>query len=644
MPCATKAIWTPTVDYIKTTRIYSLMRACGFDDYDAFAEFCLQEPEKHWRAALDQMDIEFDRDFDQLADESKGKPWPEWFQNGQFNCVTPIIALSENTDTAQEIAVVCENEAGQITEITRAELVQQVRKMAASLQSAGIVKGDRIAMLLPNCAEAVFLPLACAYLGAILVPLYSGFGPKPIIDRVQHCRAKLLVTAKETTRNQKTVSFLPTVQKVLSKCSSLEKVFVVRARDKESCDDIISSWTYEDGSPIQSPPIATDPNDPVMIIYTSGTTGKPKGTVHSHGGFPLRIAYDLAFIFNVESGDRFFWFSDMGWMIGPMVVFGPLLLGATSIVYEGSPTTPDATRLLDVASRHKVTHFGSAPTLSRGWKAAGILPKDEFRSSLKILMTAGEVIDPGTFIYLFHDIGGGKPVINYSGGTEVSGGLLVNVPVKPIAPSLFNASGPGISLSIRHEDGSKVEETREEVGELAIDGIFPGMTHGLWEAPDVYLSTYWARFPGCWSHGDLVQKHEDFWEIRGRADDVLKLSGRRIGPSEIEALLVNVSDIEAVAAIGLPDDRQGETLHIFAVTVHKDNGKITQQIERCIIENLGKAFRPSGIHIVSDLPRTRNNKIMRRVIKQVASGQEIGDISSLDNPNSLADIPRVGIA
>ncbi|MEC9264885.1 MAG: AMP-binding protein [Pseudomonadota bacterium] len=635
MPDRIEPVWIPDPDAIARTRLHRLMLAMGCEDYESFRLACLHDPERHWREALRRIGLRFETDFDQLVDLSGGKAWPRWFPGGRFNCVAPVLARAEAADNSDDIALISETEEGEVRRFTRRAFVYGIRCMAAALKAEGIGKGDRVAMLLPNMAEAAMLPLACAYLGAVIVPLYSGFGAKPIADRVNHSGAKVLITCVAVRRNGRDIALMETVVEAAKECPGLTRILsLTREEDNASIPaDPEAVWDPFAKGPIAEPPCLTEPDDPVMLIYTSGTSGRPKGTVHTHGGFPLRIAYDLAFLFDLHAGERFFWFSDMGWMIGPMAVFGPQLLGACTVLYDGGPSVPNARRLFDLAERHEVTHFGAAPTLTRAWLAADAAPAKGIVDTVRVLLTAGEAVGPAAFDYLFRKVGAGsRPVINYTGGTEVSGGLLTNVLVRPIAPCLFNAVAPGVSLSLRDADGRRLPADSVEAGELAIENVFPGMTKGLWRDPATYLATYWDRFPDTWAHGDLVRRLGDYWDLIGRADDVMKIAGRRIGPSEVEACVSEVDGVVLAAAVGLPDEKSGEALHVFVVG---SGPNLSDRIGGHIIRRLGKAFRPAGIHLIDDLPRTRNNKIMRRVLRQAALGDEPGDLSALANPECL---------
>ena len=375
-------------------------------------------------------------------------------------------------------------------------------------------------------------------------------------------------------------------------------------------------------------------NDPMMVIYTSGTTGNPKGAVHTHGGFPLKIAHDAAVHFDIAPDDRFCWPADLGWIAGSLILCSALLRGATLICYDGAPDFPDWSRMAGLVARHRATHFGASPTLIRSLAANPPAAVAADLGTLRLLVTAGEGIDPEHFLWYQHHIGGDRcPVINYTGGTEVSGGLLSNVPVLPIVPAGFNAISPGVQVDVLDEAGRPV---RDQVGELAILAPFVGMTRGFWQDRARYLETYWSRFPGIWVHGDLALRRGDgVFFLRGRSDDTLKIAGKRLGSAEVEEVLAGLDGVAEAAAIGVEDAAKGQKLVVFIVPAKAAPDDLAASVLAHVDRHLGRAFRPAAVHLVAELPKTRSLKIMRRVIRDLYTGRAPGDLSSLDNPSAL---------
>jgi acetyl-CoA synthetase len=386
---------------------------------------------------------------------------------------------------------------------------------------------------------------------------------------------------------------------------------------------------------------AYSPDDPFMLIYTSGTTGKPKGIVHTHGGFPLKIAHDAVVHFDIAPGDVFCWPADMGWIAGSLVLGCALLRGATLVCYSGGPDYPDWSRMSRLIERHRITHFGSAPTLIRGMANHTEEALRGDVSSVKLLITAGENIGPEHFRWFQRHFGRGEcPLINYTGGTEASGALLASVVVRPIVPGGFNSPSPGIAVDVVDAAGGSLEDS---VSELAVREPFVGMTRSFWRDDERYLDTYWRTLPGVWVHGDLaVRRADGQWFLRGRSDDTLKVAGKRLGPAEVEEVVLKLEGIADAAAIGVPDAERGERLVVFVVPGPGETtaGELAARVMTAVEIRLGRPFRPSAVHCVTQLPKTRSSKTMRRVIRNLYCGNAPGDLSSLDNPAALDDIQR----
>ena len=384
----------------------------------------------------------------------------------------------------------------------------------------------------------------------------------------------------------------------------------------------------------------TSAEDPLMIIYTSGTTGRPKGAVHTHCGFPVKAAQDMAFGTDVHAGDVIYWMTDMGWMMGPWQVFGSLLLGATMFIYDGAPDFPAPDRLWELVEKHKINQMGISPTLIRSLIPQG---DEHFKkhdlSSLKCFASTGEPWNPDPWMWLFEKVGQGKyPIINYSGGTEISGGIVMGNPLLPLKPCAFSAACPGMDADVVDENGKSI---RNEVGELVIKAPWIGMTRGFWRDNQRYLETYWSRWENIWVHGDFAAIDNDgLWYILGRSDDTIKIAGKRLGPAEVESILVRHEDIVEAAAIGVPHEIKGSELILFVVTRRgvERSDVLRQQLHDLVVSEMGKALAPKAILFVSDLPKTRNAKVMRRMIRTAYLGLELGDTSSLVNPSVVDEI------
>ncbi|HEY8632279.1 MAG TPA: AMP-binding protein, partial [Candidatus Limnocylindrales bacterium] len=388
------------------------------------------------------------------------------------------------------------------------------------------------------------------------------------------------------------------------------------------------------------------PETPYMLIYTSGTTGRPKGAIHVHGGFPIKGAQDLAHTFDLRPGDGLFWFTDLGWMMGPWAISGSLLLGARLILYEGAPDHPGPDRLWELVARHRVTHLGLSPTVIRALIPHGSDPvRAHDLGTLRVLCSTGEPWDPESWWWYFREVGGGRcPVVNYSGGTEVSGGIVGCNLLTPIKPASFNGPCPGTAADVVDTTGASL---RGEVGELVIRAPQPGMTRGFWNDPERYLETYWQRFPGTWVHGDWAIVGDDgYWYIRGRSDDTLKVAGKRVGPAEVEAAATAHPSVVEAAAIGVPHAVKGESI-VVVCTLRRgetDDAELRAAIGRRVVEDLGKTLKPEIVVVVPALPKTRSGKIMRRVVRAAWLGLDPGDLSALDDPSTIEAIRRAGPA
>jgi acetyl-CoA synthetase len=495
--------------------------------------------------------------------------------------------------------------------------------------------------------ETVITVLALGLLRAIYTPIFSGYGATAVAARLADCEAKLLVTADGFLRRGRPVPLKPTADEAVATVPSVERIVVVRrlgvrAPETRWQDGRDLAWDalmddVPDGE-IEVPP--TDPETPYMVIYTSGTTGRPKGAVHVHGGFPIKGAQDLAHSFDLGAGDTLFWFTDLGWMMGPWAISGSLLLGARLVIYEGTPDHPGPDRLWSIVARHGVTHLGLSPTVIRALMAHGSEPvRGHDLSSLRVLGSTGEPWNPDPWWWFFREVGGARcPIVNYSGGTEVSGGIVSGNLLTPVKPCSFAGPNVGVAADVVSADGDPL---RGQVGELVIRQPLPGMTRGFWRDPERYLDAYWRRFAGVWVHGDWALVDEDgYWFIQGRSDDTLKVAGKRVGPAEVESAAVAHPSVVEAAAVGLPHEVKGESIAVFAVLRRgeADGPDLRASIAGEVARELGRALKPDVVEVVPALPKTRSGKVMRRVIRASYLGQDPGDLSALDDVTSVEHI------
>jgi len=636
--------WRPSAEYLERSRLRRFMADTGSADLEALQARAVLDPAWFWEAATRDVGVRFDPPPRSVLDTSRGIEWARWFDGAGFNYVRMAVdepALAH----PDEMALTWEGEDGEVRHFTRSQLRWAVDRAARAMAALGVARGDRVGIFLPMIPEAAIAVLAAGKLGAVYTPIFSGYGAAAVASRLVDCGAKLLVTADGFWRRGRAVAMKQVADEALAGAPSVEHCLVVRRLGTDvAWSPPRDAWwdtavTSVSGEPLES--VATDANDPFMIIYTSGTTGRPKGAVHVHAGFPLKAAVDLAHSFDLQRGDSLFWFTDMGWMMGPWEVAGAPMLGATLVMYEGTPDFPGPDRLWSLVERHGVTHLGISPTAIRALMAHGTEPvRAHDLSSLRVFGSTGEPWNPDPWWWLFREVGGERlPIINYSGGTEISGGILGCTTITPIAPCSFAGPCPGMAADVVDAGGLPL---RGEVGELVIRQAWPGMTQGFWGDDDRYLDAYWRRLPGTWVHGDWARIDPDgFWYISGRSDDTIKVAGKRIGPAEVESAAVANPDVAEALAVGVPDEVKGEALVVFVVPRSVPVGMsadLAAAVAATVTEQLGKSFRPSAVHVVPALPKTRNGKILRRLARSAYLGLDPGDTSSLEDLATLDPI------
>jgi len=634
------ALWHPSPEYTERSNLAELMRRLKTPTYGDLLELSRSHPERFWMASLEHLDISFDRPPSGFVDLSRGKPWPRFFPDAGFNFAAACLQPPRIGGGSEQAALIWENEAGRSETLSYAELERRTRQFAGGLRNLGVGQGDRVGLLLPNVPEAVIAFLAIGYIGAISVPLYSGYGAEPVAKRLLDAQASCLISADGFMRRGKLIPLTDIAAAAAASVPTLKVLVMADLCDAPKPAVPYVPWAdVERHDPID--PARTLSDDPFMVIYTSGTTGRPKGAVHVHAGFPLRVTQDAAYLFDFHPGERLFWMSDMGWMVGPFSIIAALLLKGTLVLYDGAPDVPDYSRLRAIAGRHGVTHFGSAPTAIRAMAANEEITLRAAAPALRVLITAGEVIDPDAFRWYQQRFGSGRlPVINYTGGTEVSGAILSNVILRPIAAGGFNSVAPGMAAGVIDESGKQLKGTP---GELAIFSPFVGMTNGFWRDSERYIESYWKRVPDVWVHGDLAIENEDgSFLLVGRSDDVMKIAGKRVGPAEIEASVCDGETIAEALAVGVPDPLSGEALILFVVPGAR------QLADKALIEHaiallrreMGPAFKPKAVIAVPRLPKTRNGKPVRRLARQAWLGAPAGDLNAIEDPSVFEELVK----
>ena len=740
--------WTPSNDVIERAQLTKFMRQVGVSDFDELYRYSIADVEKFTAEVLRFLEIKFDPPYKKLLDLSNGIEFPNWCAGAGLNITEMCLDRWQTDEMKDQTAIIWEGEGGFVETLTYSELFQQVKLFAAVLRGNGFGKGDAIAIHLPMLPATIVSLLAIGRIGAIAVPVFSGYGVEAIASRMNAVKAKALITCFAFVRRNKTVYAEQIALEATERCPTIEKVFsvvqepktfggekLIEIRNKESAEykkltdeekierqkkieiereleekrfweatktpkEIVAklredqkqdrksgSFASARGYKIDSKP---DPKlrkafwqhllkpqsfetrshleptlaeDPLIILYTSGTTGKPKGITHTHCSFPLKAAQDMAFGTDVGRGTRISWLTDLGWMMGPWLIYGALINGATICLYDGAPDFPTAGRMWEFVEKHRVEILGISPTLIRVLATHGDeLPKKYDLSSLRAFASTGEPWNPAPWWWLFEKVGDSKlPIINYSGGTEISGGILMNNVLTPIKPCGFSAPCPGMDVDILDDEGNSVGAG--EVGELAVKQPWIGMARGFWNEPERYLETYWNRFENIWVHGDFAMCDADgHYFILGRSDDTLKVAGKRVGPAEVESILVAHESVAEAAVIGVPDEIKGTKMIAFCVLRSADGSsaevasralaldadepsalRLEKELKNLVAKDMGKPLAPSRIHFVSAIPKTRNAKVMRRVIRSAYLGEDAGDLSALENPLSVEEIKSVNI-
>ncbi|MEZ5651019.1 MAG: AMP-binding protein [Burkholderiaceae bacterium] len=645
-------VWRPDATTIERANLTAFLRSHGLTGFDALNARASADP--HWfhEALIAYAGYRFFKPYTTVLDLSEGLPFPHWCVDGTTNVTYNCLDVWRGTADAEREAMVWEGEDGSILHLSIAELDRRSAVLAWGLRKLGIGRGDVVGMYLPNLPEAAVTMLAVARLGAIVMPLFSGFGADAIAQRLNDSGAVALVTVDGSSRRGRMVAAKPIADAALAASPGVRHQIVLRhaGLDVDWLAGRDHDWaTLCADAPADPAAVATEemPADsPFLLVYTSGTTGKPKGVVHTHCGFPLKMVLDLGLCMDLKAGDRFLWMSDMGWLVGPLLVFGSLLTRATIVLIEGAPDYPEPDRLWRLVERHRVSYLGVAPTTIRSLMPRGDAQVNERDlSSLRLFTSTGEPWTPDAWNWLFGVVGKSRlPLLNFSGGTEMCA-ILVGTVLHPLKPCTFGGPVPGSSADVVDENGRSVGPG--EVGELIMRATPIGLTQSLWQDRERYLDSYWRKLPGVWLHGDFASRDADgMWTVHGRSDDTLKIAGKRTGPAEIESLLMGTSLLVEAAAIGVPHPVKGTAIVCVCVPRAPAGDAQAQVLSAAVVQGLGVPFKPQRILFVSDLPKTRNLKIMRRVIRSALLDQPVGDVSSLVNPESIEALralaPSVG--
>lgn len=638
-------IWEPHGDYKEKPNIKRFMDKYGIRDYDELISRSTGDIEWFWNAALKDLGVEWYRPYDKILDTSLGFPWAKWFTGGKINIAYNCLDRHIRSGRGSRVAIIWEGDDGTTRRVTYSELYRDVNRVASALKGLGIKKGDRIGIYMPMVPEIVVALYSCLKIGAVAVPVFSGFGPKALATRLDDAEAKVLFTADIAKRKGRTVE----IKKAADEASKIVKTLRHKIVFKRGEGDV--SW--QEGTDIwwddlilkgedECKTEELDAEDHSLIIYTSGTTGRPKGTVHTHAGCLAQMSKEIGYYFDLKDDDIFFWVTDIGWMMGPWEIIGVQHFGGTYMIFEGVPNYPAPDRLWQLIERHKVSTLGISPTAIRllmsygdGWVERHDLGR------LRILGSTGEPWDDKSYLWYFEKVGGKRcPIINISGGTEIVGCLLSPLPITSLKPCTLRGPGLGMDIDVFDDDGKPI---RGGIGHLVCKKPAPSMTKGFLKDPERYIETYFSKWPGVWYHGDWAKVDEDgFWFLYGRSDDTIKIAGKRIGPAEIESLLMEHPAVSEAAAIGIPHEIKGEAIICFVVIKpgFEQTDQLREELKAKVASSLGKSLRPEDIKFVRALPKTRSAKIVRGAIRKKYLGQEVGDLASVENPEAIEEIER----
>lgn len=637
--------WRPDPAFVEAANWTAFIRAMDEADYAGLAARAAADPAWFWEGLIRFLDIRFSRPFDKVLDAGDGPAWVKWCVGGRMNVCQTLIERNLEQGRADHPAIVWEGEDGTVRTVTYAALADEAARAAAGLRALGLRPGDPVGLYMPMVPEAVVAFVALARLGCVVLPLFSGFGAEALAVRMKDGGAVACITADGCLRRGRAVAMKSVVDEAAAAVPSLRHVVTVRrlgakappygempGRDTD-WDSLVS------GSREIGPPVELDAEAPLMTVYTSGTTGRPKGTVHTHCGFLTKTGEDFALCFDLKPADRLLWMTDIGWLVGPIQITATLMRGATLVLAEGTPDYPEPGRLWRLVQDHRVSFLGVGSTVARLLMRHGRDGVAKYDlSSLRVAASTGEPWDHDSWRWIFDCVlGGARPLMNYSGGTEM-GGLLATNPLFPIKPASFNGPIPGTNADIVNDAGNPVGSG--EVGELVMRGPCIGLTKGLLHDPERYIDNYWSRFPGIWVHGDWASRDADgYWYVHGRSDDTIKLAGKRTGPAEIESLALSTGLVSDAAAVAVPDPVKGSAVVLVAVPAPGVAGDEAAAAAReAIARGFGHAFRPERVLCVADLPKTRNMKTMRRVIRAALTGEAQGDLSALVNPEAVEAI------
>lgn len=621
---------------LKEGRVYrpsqETVASTYIQDYETAYRQSIQDPEAFWDQAAKELD--WFTPWNKVLEWNY--PWAKWFVGGTCNMAYNCLDRHVKTWRRHKVAVIWVGEKGEERIFTYAELYRQVCRCANALKSLGLRKGDRVTIYLPKIPEQMVAMLACARLGLIHSVVYSGFSAPALESRIQDAESRLVITADVGYDRGKAIHLKPVVEQAVAHCRTVEHVVVVRREQPGVTLSAPKEIDWEDwlrGQPAACEAEPLDSETPLYILYTSGTTGKPKGVVHVHGGYMVGTYLTTKYVFNLKEDDLYFCVADPGWVTGhSYIVYGPLLNGATILTAEGKPDYPNPGRWWDIIAKYGVTVFYTTPTAIRLLMRYGEdWPKKYDLTSLRVLGSVGEPINPEAWEWFHRVTGGKKPIMDTWWQTETGMILVTPLPSVPLKPGSATRPFLGVEADVVGREGKSLPANAG--GFAVVKKPWPAMMRTIYKDPDRY-KVYWNTIPNCYTAGDVCRKDEDgyFW-FMGRADDVIKVAGNRIGTAEVESALVSHPAVAEAAVIGKPHPTVGESIKAFVILKqgHQESPDLIQSLKNHVLTELGKIAVPAEIDIVPSLPKTRSGKIMRRVLKAKELGQDAGDISTLED-------------
>jgi len=641
--------WTPTPEIVAQSNLSAFIRHTGQAGLPALSERADSDPAWLMQQVFEFCDFRFYQPPQQMLDTSRGIEWARWCVGGTTNIVLNCIDRHRGTPAWERPFLVWEGEDRRAQRsLSYREFDAEVCRLAGALQALGVQRGDRVGLYMPNLPETFIAFFAAMKIGAVIMPLFSGFGPQPIVSRLNDGEAKVVLTVDGTWRRGTPGAMKSVLDEALRSVPGVQHVLVLRhLGDALPACPMTAGRDHDWATAVARQPaemataeMAAD--DAAVLLYTSGTTGKPKGCVWTHVSFlGSMVTRDMHICADFRPSDRFFFMSDMGWMVGAMCACIPSYFGASLLVAEGTPDFPDTGRFWRLVQDHKVTYLGVAPTLIRGLMRYGDEEVERYDfSALRIAVSGGEAWTEAPWRWFFEHVCKKKlPFLNIVGGTEVGGCNFTGTVHHPLRPGSFGMGGLGVGADIVDEAGKSV--AAGQVGELVLRNPNIGFTKSLWRDDERYLDSYWRTLPGIWVHGDFAMRDEDgLYYILGRSDDTIKVSGKRTGPSEIETLLTGTGKVSEAAVIGVPDPVKGSAIVCVCVPMPgvAADAVLEQELAAAVVHGMGTSYRPRQVLLVSDLPKTRNMKIMRRVVRAVYEGKSPGDLSSLVNPETVTEL------